>query len=225
MQQKTELRKAQLEQTKSLLEQLSKMKDVDPKQKLELMKRISSLTHGVSESLAKDSTSIKTADKPKTPLAPKDKERELLDRELDLITRKPAALAPTTAAAVTVTEGHSPAPAVTSTLSSEVITASPMSERKKSIVSPIMAPRLATALRARGGIRGALTRGRARGRGRGAAFALDNRTTTLRLTGVPAELREQEALQKHFRVRASFAFPPLSCVSLLAFSLSGRSPQ
>jgi len=55
---KDELRKSQLEQTKQLLEQISKMKDVDPKQRAELMKKVESFTNNVATSLAKDSSAL-----------------------------------------------------------------------------------------------------------------------------------------------------------------------
>eukprot|EP01118_Nematostelium_gracile_P019787 TRINITY_DN9317_c0_g1_i1.p1 TRINITY_DN9317_c0_g1~~TRINITY_DN9317_c0_g1_i1.p1 ORF type:complete len:650 (-),score=211.22 TRINITY_DN9317_c0_g1_i1:4-1716(-) len=55
---KGDIRKQQLEQAKALLESMSKLKNIDPKEKSELTKRISSLTMNVADSLAKDSSTL-----------------------------------------------------------------------------------------------------------------------------------------------------------------------
>jgi hypothetical protein len=85
---KEELRKQQLEHSKALLESLTKMKNIDPKEKSEIMKKINSLTNNVASSLAKDSTTLeKTATKVKNLRA--ESKKEALDRELEILAKKP----------------------------------------------------------------------------------------------------------------------------------------
>jgi hypothetical protein len=226
---KDDLRKMQLGQTKEFIEQLAKMKDVDPKLKAELMKKVELMTNTVASSIAKDSSTLEKtkADTLTPPLSSsfaasaipsaklaklkdeKEKERENLDRELEAIAKSKeiAVSAPSSS-------DDKKAPSTLEKLQQRYQSLQKMAEGMGIDPNTGMPTSTATA---RGGGRGAgrggtVFRGAVRGRGRGArgasvagtartTFALDNRTSIIRIADVPKELREGEDLLNHFKVK------------------------
>lgn len=88
---KSEIRRVQLEQTKILLEKLDQIKDhIDPNEKNEILEKIKSLSSNVSTSLIKDTNVLQTKKEEKlkqlsSKTIKSEKQKELLDRELDSI--------------------------------------------------------------------------------------------------------------------------------------------
>ncbi len=82
---KLEIRKTQLEQTKQILDTLSKAKNMDPQERLSLMKKLESLTSTVATSIAKDTTKTEPTKQPiqKVKKTKAELERERLDKELE----------------------------------------------------------------------------------------------------------------------------------------------
>jgi RNA-binding protein 26 len=175
---KEEIRNLQIKQQKEILEKLSSAKNMDPQEKQKLVARLNSLTESIKASLQKDSTLLSQAAQPPKPLKQKklEKEKELLDRELD-----------------TITQVQPPTPAT-----APVTTAAPAKD-----VSTLQAlkNKLST-LQQQAASMGLLKQ---QGQGKKFAQArprmvLDNRTTTLRVDNLPQALRENgNLLRTHFQ--------------------------
>eukprot|EP01114_Cavostelium_apophysatum_P015598 TRINITY_DN4283_c0_g1_i3.p1 TRINITY_DN4283_c0_g1~~TRINITY_DN4283_c0_g1_i3.p1 ORF type:complete len:705 (-),score=209.05 TRINITY_DN4283_c0_g1_i3:128-2242(-) len=178
--QKEEIRRSQLDQTKSILDQLSKAKNMDPKDKEALMKRVQSLTNTVANSIQKDANTLKK-DAVVTPVkAPalvrqpskEDKQKEILDRELDLLRNEPETTTENEAA------GESNVEKLQKKYNSlQQVAASmgidPTSPKRKPFGTP-------------------------GGRPAKRPMALDNRTTTIVVMKIPDTIKDED-LQQHFQ--------------------------
>lgn len=183
--QKEDLRKQQLEQTKQLLETLAKAKNLDPKQKDEIMKKVSSLANNVQSSIQKDSSVLaKVAAKTKTTAPPskEQREKELLDRELEQISQKK--------------EGET-------TEVSEAATKSETLEKLQKRYNSLQ--KMAESMGIEASVSGTKRPKRTPGKPRAKkprvtrnTMVLDNRPTTLLVTKLPEELRNVDALKAHF---------------------------
>lgn len=186
---KEDIRKSQLEQSKVLLESLTKMKNIDPKEKAAIMNKIQSLTSNVHDSLQKDtqrvSSKISNAPLKPEPSGP----REEMDKEVDVKSPQGSIS----------TEVHSDP-----TKTGKQAELERLQKRYQSLqaiaanmgLDPSQAANSRPPYAPRG--RGTIPMGL--GRGRGAMMTLDNRTTTLKLDNVPSDLRNEQVLKDHFKV-------------------------
>jgi len=184
--QKLDLRKSQLEQTKTIIESLSKTKNIDPQERALLMKKLSSLTNTVASTLAKDTTKIeKSVKNPKSVLPSRSQaEKDRLDRELEILSQLASRTEST------------PAPAP---LQPNPTSPSNLDKLQKKYTT---LKKMAASLGIDESFRGRSKRGRGtkvmRGRPK-KTMVLDNRSTTIRIFNLPQELRDSTVLSNHFR--------------------------
>jgi len=125
-----------------------------------------------------------------------DKEKEILDRELELMSKAKESTETTSTEEIpSTTTDQTIQPKAPSTL--EKLQQRYNSLQKMAEGMGIDPTSGAVRGRGRGGFRGSM-RGEGRGRGRG-GLVLDNRTTVIRVLDVPKELREGDELSNHFK--------------------------
>eukprot|EP01103_Thecamoeba_quadrilineata_P013591 TRINITY_DN3811_c0_g1_i2.p1 TRINITY_DN3811_c0_g1~~TRINITY_DN3811_c0_g1_i2.p1 ORF type:complete len:717 (-),score=134.86 TRINITY_DN3811_c0_g1_i2:568-2718(-) len=208
---KDELRKKQLIQQEKLLEVLEK-KTLSSKDRADLMDELKTVTEQLSSSLKKDSSTLESTIKENESrfLKAKEREKERLDRELELMVHSnPKENSTESSGNLSGIFSSPPSgslPPATTSSSSGVGAASSIGLAS---ASPLGAPTLMSAShshsipkRGRGGFRrGGHLRGHSgwsrmiRG-----SLVLDNRTTSILVSALPPELLDETTLKSHFNV-------------------------
>lgn len=185
---KEDLRRQQLEQTKALLASLEKMKNVDKSQKLELMKRIEALTNSVATSIKKDSSVVTAkAVKQKAKRSKEELKKEALDKELEALAQKKEQ-----AKAESNTENGEPTsePSKAITKSQELERLQKRYESLKKMASHM-------------GLDPGSPKPGFKGRGpprKKRALVLDNRTSIIKVSNLPENLRSETEATNYFKV-------------------------